>query len=69
MVTSQPPEQDKEERKTAFSTTMTRLLERFKVLDESVIQKANEMQPNLVSLYSDFCVFFWVEENFWNGRN
>lgn len=50
MVTSQPPEQDREERKTAFSATMTRLLERFKVLDGSLMQKANETLPNLVSL-------------------
>lgn len=50
MVTSQPPEQDREERKTAFSATVTRLLERFKVPGGSVMQKANERLPNLVSL-------------------
>jgi len=50
MLTLQPSEQDKEERKTAFSATMTRLLDRFKALDASVIDKASETQPNLVSL-------------------
>jgi len=50
MLTLQPSEQDKEERKTAFSATMTRLLERFKALDASVIDKASETEPNLVSL-------------------
>ena len=57
MLTLQPSEQDKEDRKTAFSATMTRLLERFKVLDASVIEKANETLPNLVSLKADLFVF------------
>ena len=64
MLTIQPSEQDKEERKTSFPATMTRLLERIKVLDASVIDKASETLPNLVSFWSDFSVFCWVEENF-----
>ena len=64
MLTIQPSEQDKEERKTALSATMARLLERIKVLDASVIDKANETLPNLVSLWSDFSVFHWVEVEF-----
>ena len=49
MLTLQPSEQDKEESKTAFSATMTRLLERIKFLDAAVIDKASETLPNLVS--------------------
>ena len=67
MLTIQPSEQDKEERKTALSATMARLLERIKVLDASVIDKANETLPNLVSLWSDFSVFHWVEVEFWSA--
>ena len=67
MLTIQPSEQDKEERKTALSATMARLLERIKVLDASVIDKANEILPNLVSLWSDFSVVHWVEEKFWSA--
>ena len=50
VLTLQPSDQDKEERKTAFSATMTRLLERFKALDGCVVDRANETLPNLVSL-------------------
>ena len=69
MLTLQPSDQDKGERKTAFSTTMTKLLERFKALDGCVVDRANETLPNLVSLKSDVCVFHLVEENFWSAGN
>lgn len=63
MLTLQPSEKDKEETKTTFSATMTRLLERIKVLGASVIDKANETLPNLVSFWSNFSVFHW----FWGA--
>lgn len=51
---SEPPVPVKEERKTALSVTMARLLERFKILNSSVMQKANEVLPHLVSLWIYF---------------
>lgn len=50
LTISQPPLPVKEERKATLTVTMTRLLERFKVLDRSIMCKANEMVPSLVSI-------------------
>ena len=67
LTISQPPIPVKEERKATLTVTMTRLLERFKVLDRSIMCKANEMVPNLVSIIILFCNVFLRAERMGGG--